>query len=104
MDGDTLRANGILIRLALIDAPERGEKNFEKAKNFVESICPAGSQIKVDQDNLQPYDKYGRLVATVYCKGKNLNTELLKAGYATLIKAFCNQSEFSSTWAKEFGC
>jgi micrococcal nuclease len=58
-----------------------------------------------DQDDLQPYDVYGRLVGKITCNDKVLNSELLYAGHANILKQYCTTSEFSEeSWAKEFGC
>jgi endonuclease YncB( thermonuclease family) len=115
VDGDTLEVkyenkwNWVMterIRLALVDAPEKGEPGYEEAKEFVSFLCPIGSEVVVDQDDLQLYDKYGRMLAVVYCKGKyNLNAALLYSGLAKLVRYYCDKSEFGKEeWAVKFGC
>jgi micrococcal nuclease len=39
VDGDTLDINGIRIRLALVDTPEINQPGYDRAKQFVESLC-----------------------------------------------------------------
>jgi len=95
IDGDTLVVDGTTIRLALVDAPERGEVGFIEATKFAASVCPVGSIAYVDVDDGQPRDNYGRTVALVYCGGKNLNAELWKNGYAQIDERFLSVSEFN---------
>jgi endonuclease YncB( thermonuclease family) len=61
--------------------------------------------VLVDQDGKQMFDRYGRMIAVVYCDGALLNAELLFAGHAVIMKGFCKASEFGDEdWAKLFGC
>jgi micrococcal nuclease len=102
-DADSFLTQTYEIRLSLVDAPEIEQTDGIKALEFVKKICPEGSLILVDQDDLQKFDRYGRIIAKVYCKGKNLNEELVKNGYAKVLKEFCNQSEFSNeSWVNNF--
>ncbi len=106
-DGDTLQINGDTIRLALINAPEKWEAAYEDSKSFVESMCPIGSDVVVDEDDLQVSRSHRRIIAVVYCGRvlRNLNKELLEAGYAKILKDFCERSEFANEeWAKFYGC
>ncbi|MCJ2556751.1 MAG: thermonuclease family protein [Candidatus Thermoplasmatota archaeon] len=105
VDGDTLYIDDVKIRLALVDAPEYGETGYDEAKDFAADICPEGSQATADQDDWQLEDEYGRMIAVVYCGGKNLNYELLKSGHAVILTQYCAVSEFGDeTWAVEYGC
>ncbi len=105
VDGDTLEVNDVSIRLTLVDAPEYNEEGGSEATAFASSICPIGSTAKVDEDDGQTEGSYGRMIAVVYCRGKNLNAELIINGYATVYEEFCNVSEFANEdWAKEHGC
>lgn len=94
IDGDTLEVDGRRIRLALVDTPERGMPGFYEAAQFTASLCPVGLTAYIDVDDGQPVDKYGRVVAVVYCGGKNLNAELLKRGLAEIDERFLSVSEF----------
>jgi micrococcal nuclease len=105
VDGDTLYIGDVKIRLALVDTPEVGESGYEDAKNFTAILCPVGSQATADQDDLQLQDSYGRMLAVVYCDGKNLNKELLDNGHAIILTQHCAESEFENhAWAKAHGC
>ena len=105
VDGDTLYIEGVKIRLALVDTPESGEAGYHEAKDFVEGLCPEGSQAVADQDDWQLEDQYGRMLAVVYCDGKNLNHELLDHGHGVILTSFCALSEFGDeAWAVEHGC
>lgn len=104
-DGDTLEISGETVRLALINTPEKHKDGYEVAKNFVETICPIGSTVVVDEDDLQVSRSHRRIVAVVHCGSKNLNEMLLEKGYAEIIEDFCERSEFASEqWAKSYGC
>ncbi len=105
VDGDTLYVGNVKIRLVLVDTPEVGENGFEEATQFAASLCPVGSNATVDQDDDQLYDRYGRMLAVVYCGGKNLNEELLEGGHAVILTQYCDESEFGDQeWAREYGC
>ena len=49
----------------------------------------------MDEDDGQN-ESYDRIVAVIYCNGKNLNAELLANGFATIDERFCNVSEFAN--------
>ena len=103
IEGDTVDI--ARIRMSLTNTPERGDDGFSEAAEFTKSLCPVGSTAHVDQDDLQPYDKFGRMLGKVICLDKVLNSELLESKHATILTRFCSTSEFSSeSWAKKFGC
>lgn len=105
VDGDTLYTTNYKIRLALVDTPEKGEDGYSKAAMFTARMCPEGSAITIDQDDVQLYDQYDRLLANVYCDGKSVNSALLYGQMAELSARFCPISEFEGTkWAQTFGC
>jgi len=105
VDGDTLYVNNDSIRLTLVNAFEIDTEAGKLAKTFVSSICPVGSTATVDEDDGQTGGSYGRIVAVVYCNGKNLNAELLANGKATVYEEFCDVSEFAyEDWVKRYGC
>ncbi|OGS48328.1 MAG: hypothetical protein A3K68_07610 [Euryarchaeota archaeon RBG_16_68_13] len=100
VDGDTLDVAGQRIRLTLVNTPEVGEAGYQAAKDFTATVCPTGSQARVDEDDGQTGGSYGRIVAVVHCGGKNLNAELLSAGHAVILTEFCGVSEFADeSWA-----
>ncbi len=104
IDGDTIVVGTRHIRLVLVNTPEKGDDGFEEAKSFTEKLC-LGKKAIIDQDDLQYYDSYGRMLAVVYCDNVNVNTALLEQGRAQLYKKFCDASEFKyAEWAKKAGC
>ncbi|MGQ0795416.1 MAG: beta-propeller domain-containing protein [Nitrosopumilaceae archaeon] len=105
VDGDTINVSGYKVRLSLVDTPETNEVGFREATEFTSTLCPVGTSIIVDQDDLQPFDVYGRIVGKVTCSGKLLNSELLYNGYAKILTEYCRESEFSGeAWAIKYGC
>ena len=65
IDGDTfVTRDGETVRLAGIDAPERGELGYGEAKNLLRAII-SGQQLRFEQVK---QDKYGRTVACVYTR------------------------------------
>jgi endonuclease YncB( thermonuclease family) len=105
VDGDTLHVDTYKVRLSLVNSPERGQAGFSEATAFTKKMCKIGSAVIVDQDDKQPFDIFGRLVGKVYCSDKNLNSELLVNGHASVLKKYCTKSEFGSEgWVKKYGC
>lgn len=105
IDGDTLEWDDTRVRLAFVDAPERGKEGYEEAKKLVERRCPVGSTAFLDIDEITPKDKYGRTIGVIHCRGLNLNVELLELGYARFEKEYCSKSVFAEErWAKFRGC
>ncbi len=105
VDGDTIYTATLKIRLSLTNTPERNQQGYNEATQFTEKLCPVGSEILVDQDDLQKVDRFGRVLAKVYCGDKVLNSELLFNGHANILTQYCSTSEFSGeAWAKRYGC
>ncbi|MEX0640879.1 MAG: thermonuclease family protein [Nitrosopumilaceae archaeon] len=105
IDGDTFYTDTLKIRLSLTNTPEINQAGYSQATQFTEKLCPVGSKILVDQDDLQPVDVYGRVLAKVSCGNKVLNSELLYNGYANILTQYCTSSEFSGeAWAQKYGC
>lgn len=96
VDGDTLDINGIRIRLALVDTPELNQPGYDKAKEFVESLC-LGKKGELDVDSGQRRgDRDGREIGVVYCDGVNMNDKLMSNKLARILVEFCDISEFST--------
>ena len=81
VDGDTLKISTAepLVRLWGVDAPEKNEKGFQRAKIALKHLAEdkVVSFTKVDQD------KYGRLVARVFLSdGTEINRILITEGFA----------------------
>ena len=108
VDGDTLKVelNGRIenVRLIGIDTPEsKVNKKAKKyatrssqdiktiislgkaATSFTKSIVKPGDLVDIEQD-VQPRDRYGRLLVYIYLKsGKMLNEEIIAAGFASVM-------------------
>jgi len=106
IDGDTIHVDGQKIRFALSAAPElSGYGGGVEAREFIQEICPVGSEVLVDEDDGQTRGSYGRIIAVVYCNGMNLNSELLDSGLGNMEFRICDISEFGNTdWAIKHGC
>ena len=105
VDGDTIHVDGQSIRFALSSAPELSEYGGIESRNFIQTICPVGSDVIVDEDDSQTEESYGRVIGVIYCNGMNLNQELLDANLGYLEDRFCDSSEFASdSWAQKHGC
>ena len=89
----------------LASAPELSEPGGIAAREFILELCPPGTFVSVDEDDGQLEGSYGRMIAVIYCDGKNLNSELLDAGLGSLSTEFCPDSEFAQEpWALKHGC
>jgi endonuclease YncB( thermonuclease family) len=100
IDGDTIcLQGGERVRLVGINAPEirKDDGPGREAKEFLENLCRSGKEIGLDVDDLEPTDRYGRILAVVYMKANdtwvNLNAELLRGGYAEIM--LVSPSEFN---------
>jgi len=106
IDGDTIQLeSGNRIRISLTNTPEIYQNGYNEATKFTENLCPVGSIVMVDQDDMQPYDKFNRLMGKVVCGDKILNAELLYSAHANILTQYCATSEFANEqWATEYGC
>jgi len=105
IDGDTIHVNNQSIRFALASAPELSGYGGEDSRNFIQTICPVGSSVLVDEDDNYPEGSYDRIVGVIYCNGMNINAELLDADLGYLADRFCDSSEFAAeSWAVKHGC
>ncbi len=105
VDGDTIHVDGQSIRFALASAPELSGFGGVDSRNFIQTICPVGSDVIADEDDGQTGESYGRMIGVIYCNGMNLNAELLDADLGYLENRFCDSSEFASVpWAQKHGC
>jgi len=96
-DGDTIEllkdGQTEIVRLAEIDCPEKAQAFGKRAKQFTAELC-FGKYVKLRGDNKR--DQYKRIVATIIIDDTlNLNSELLKAGYAWHFKRYSNNSEYA---------
>lgn len=85
-DGDTLKARcgapgayqQITVRLAEIDAPEKGQPFGNRSKEALSALC-FGVEATISPITR---DRYGRTVARVQCSGKDASSEMLRHGMA----------------------
>jgi micrococcal nuclease len=87
VDGDTLDVSidagfdfftNQRLRLLGIDTPERNEKGYQEAKDFLKSMCLK----KEIQITTYKKDAFGRWLSVVHVQGENVNELLLKNGLA----------------------
>lgn len=105
IDGDTIVVDDKSIRFSLVNTPEWGDKDYFQAGDYIETVCPVGSKVVVDEDDGQTQGSFGRIIGKIYCNGIILNEEILESGHAVILTKFCPISEFSNEpWAKKFGC
>lgn len=76
IDGDTFYYEGKKYRVSGIDTPEKGQYNFERAKNKLETLLKYGSV----EINEMAKDKYGRTVAKVRVNGEYVSDILRREG------------------------
>ncbi|MBT7102473.1 thermonuclease family protein [archaeon] len=87
VDGDTVRlTNGATLRLIGINTPERNMPYFQEAKSFLTTLI----QNKSVQVQSFGIGKYGRTLAFIFLNDKNINTQILSAGLATL---YCYEND-----------
>lgn len=88
IDGDGIRVSGYNIRLAGLDAPEwdqwaqhRHGYWFKHGKRVKSALIRAigGKRVRV---TIKGYDKYGRVLGTVTCDGKDVGEWLVRNGHA----------------------
>jgi len=105
IDGNTIIVNEESIRFALASAPGLNGYGGSESKRFIETICPMGSTVLVDEDDGQILGSYGRIIGMIHCNGVILNSELLDANLGFMEIRFCDSSEFrNSKWAEKHGC
>ena len=66
------------IRLSGIDAPEKKQPYGQASKEHLSKLC-FGKEAIVDWHK---HDKYGRVVGQVFCDGKDVGLEQIRAGMA----------------------
>lgn len=80
IDGDTLRAGPMRLRLAGIDAPEMSQPGGKEARAALKDLVANGSMITC---RLWSRDRYQRHLATCYnIGGDDFNWKLVEGGYA----------------------
>ena len=105
MDGDTIHVDDQSVRFSLITAPNLEGYGGVDSRNFIQTICPVGSEVLVDEDDGHVLKDHARMVGMVTCNDMILNQEILDANLAHLEVRFCSSSEFGGQdWAIKHGC
>lgn len=88
MDGDTLEllehGKPLRVRLAYIDAPEKGQPFSEKSRQQLAQWCAGQTAVVTKVDT----DRYGRTVGEVQCQGQRTNQALVQAGLAWVYRKY----------------
>ncbi|WP_045221522.1 thermonuclease family protein [Desulfonatronum thioautotrophicum] len=101
-DGDTITVltkdkQQVRIRLYGIDAPEGGQAFGNRATQYVNAQLSNRPVIEID---VKATDRWGRTVAVVILPdGRNLNEELVRAGYAWVYPQYCKEVPLCIGWA-----
>ncbi len=88
-DGDTIgvmmQGKEVRVRLQHIDAPEKKQPFGTKAKGFLSDLVFG----KIVEVSWKSKDRYGRFLAEIILPdGRNVNKEIVKAGYAWHFKKY----------------
>lgn len=80
-DGDTIVLNNnFTVRLIGINAPEKGEKNYEKSKDYLSKLLPDSKQVFLEYDRYLD-DPYKRTLAWVWIDCESDSPKFLPANY-----------------------
>ena len=94
VDGDTVHVfyqdEVYKIRLTEIDAPERDQPYGSNSTEYLKSLLKEGM---VDVD-ISGTDRYGRKLGRLYWRGKDINRELVSAGYAWVYDQYVTDNSF----------
>jgi len=105
IDGSSIHVDDQFVRFALTSSPTVKSLEGIESKNFIQTICPVGSKVLVDEDDGQNPEGHNRIIGVVYCNDMILNKELLDTNLGHLASRFCESSEFAmETWAQKHGC
>ncbi|EJQ4959960.1 thermonuclease family protein [Campylobacter upsaliensis] len=86
------------IRLYGIDAPELKQAYGKEAKEFLSALV-LKQEVSLIIENK---DKYERIVGTIFLKGKDINKEMVKNGYAHAYESFSKKYLAEQADAKMF--
>jgi len=100
VDGDTVHVfyqdEVYKIRLTEIDAPERDQPYGSNSTEYLKSLLKEG---RVDVD-ISGTDRYGRKLGRLYWRGKDINRELVSAGYAWVYDQYVTDNSFYENQSK----
>lgn len=78
VDGDTMRVNGIKIRMWGVDAPEVGQRGYSEATESLQE----NALLKKVSCVIHDRDRYGRLVAQCYRDKIDIGGAVIRSGWA----------------------
>jgi micrococcal nuclease len=81
LDGRTIRVRYIGINTPETKHPEKGVEPFGPEADAANRRLVGGKTVRLELD-VQPWDRYGRLLAYVYIGDLMINAELVRQGYA----------------------
>ncbi len=86
VDGDTIVCEAVgRIRLIGMDTPEMSQEPFGRmATEALAELIPVGSAVELEPD-VEPRDRYGRLLSYIWIDGMLVNWLLVRHGYAVLL-------------------
>ncbi len=94
VDGDTVHTfygdEIFKIRLTEIDAPEQDQPFGKASTEYLKSLLKEG---RVDVD-ISGTDKYGRKLGRLYWQSKDINREMVSAGYAWVYDKYVTDISF----------
>lgn len=93
IDGDTLTIVDVSrhehrIRLADIDAPEKGQPFGQRSKQSLSDICFGRQAIIEDRGR----DRYGRIIGRVRCAGIDASAEQIRRGMAWVFERYATDA------------
>ena len=95
-DGDTIEVlaedKPLIVRLADIDCPEKGQPFGLNAKKFTSNFC-FGKHVTISSKG--KYDRYHRLIATIAIDDVLLNETLLVNGFAWHFKKYSDNGKYA---------
>ncbi|GAB4343706.1 MAG: thermonuclease family protein [Desulfobulbaceae bacterium] len=91
IDGDSIKVRRdsrlYEIRLYGIDTPEYRQPYSNKAKQLTRRLCLGRASVVLEKD----IDRYGRIVAVVFCGDTMVNRELVEQGLAWHYPRYCHE-------------
>jgi micrococcal nuclease len=86
VDGDTISCRDMgSVRLIGIDSPEGNQEPFgSAARAALSALLRVGETIQLESD-VEPRDRYGRLLAYAWRDGRMLNWLMLRGGWAVVL-------------------
>ena len=97
IDGDTIVVNNESVRMLGINTPEKGEKYYLEAKEYLEKLI-LNKTVSL-KNGEEEYDLYNRRLAYVFFNNENINLKQIQEGYASAyFPTEVKGKEFYSAW------